>query len=161
LRRAKETGAEGHPQLFVYNIGSKKLYAVSDNCGNGMCFAGAGRLVYVETDRDHHTPLTTGQIVEVLLDESSEQLERTPQVDVIPGATAFIQPTEDGLVFTTLPRSFPVKSAKQNVDRPPGLYHFTRANGGVTAMAESSGPVFMPSPDGKRILYVKVTPRTC
>ncbi|HSV13068.1 MAG TPA: hypothetical protein VLI90_02330 [Tepidisphaeraceae bacterium] len=158
MTSAKETGTDGRPQLFVYNVASKKLYAVSDYCGNAMCFTGPDRLAYVETMRDHHQPLQTGQIIEVKLDESSEQLERTPLVDLIPSTTTFMQPTGDGLLFTTVAASVPVKASKENEHRPPGLFHYTRANGGVTAMAEATEQLFMPSPDGKRILYIKLTP---
>jgi hypothetical protein len=152
--------SDGKWQLFAYNIESKKLYAVSDDCGGGACFTGPNRLAYPETDRGAHgDTLTTGQIAEVKLDESAEQLERTPLVDVLPRETAFIQPTGDGFLFTTTPREFPAKTINI-AERPTGLYHYTRANGGVAAMAESTHSLFLPSPDGKRILYLHIIPKT-
>lgn len=158
---AREPGRDGQAELFVYSMASKKLYEVSDDCGNGLCFTGPGRLAYVESDRAKGgSALTTGQIVEVKLDDASEQIERTSLVDVLPNRTTYLQSTDDGLLFTTMPRAFPVRSSKENAERPPGLYHYTRANGGITAMAESSADLFSASPDNKRILYFKVTPAT-
>src|SRR4029077_11897913 len=96
---------------FAFNTSSKKLYEITDHGGAGACFTGPAKLAYVETDRDHRgNPLGTGQIVEVKLDESAEHLERTPLVDVLPQETMFLQPTEDGLLFTTTLRSFPTKA---------------------------------------------------
>jgi hypothetical protein len=157
----KETSAsDGQWEVFAFNTSSKKLYEITDHGGAGACFTAASKLAYVETDRDHRgNALSTGQIVEVKLDESAEHLERTPLVDVLPQQTMFLQPTDDGLLFTTSPRSFPTKAIPSD-QRSIGLYHFTRANGGVAAMSESTHALFLPSPDGKRILFMRITPKT-
>ncbi len=146
-----------HPELFAYNTTSKKLYELSIHCTTAACFTGPNKLAYVEADREKQGISPTGKIVEVTLDESAEHLDRVPLVDVLWDKTSYLQRTEDGLLFTSMPRTFPVKSRSEN-DRPPGLYHFTKADGGVVAMEEFAFPLFQPSPDGKRILYLKVTP---
>jgi hypothetical protein len=45
-------------------------------------------------------------------------------------------------------------------DVPYKLYHWSRADRSVTAIADDVGPLFMTSPDGKRILFEKITSQT-
>lgn len=149
-------------QLTAYSLKSRKAYPLSLSCGVGACFTSGNQLAYVEPDRLGDRPeCLTGHVVEVKLDESSQKLERTPLLEVIPAETGWIVAQGRDLLLTAVPRTFPSKPPAEYEDEPVvNLYRFTRANGGVSAIAEGTGPLFMPSPDGKRILFEKVIPAT-
>ncbi len=87
---------------------------------------------------------------------------RTPLIDVLWQKVSDIQPVQDGLLFTTSARAFPAKAIAETPgkERPVSLYHWTRANGGIAAAVDDTGPLFLPSPDGKRILYIDISPPT-
>jgi len=145
----------GRSQLFVYSTATAKLYQLSDCSGDGFCFSGPDRLAYVEANRQRNISLQSGQIVEVQLDESIEQLDRKPLVDVIWKKTSCLAATEDGLLFTSSGRAYPSKTIPGSDEAAPNLYHYTRADGAIAAIADSTDPFFLLSPDAKHVLFVK------
>jgi Tol biopolymer transport system component len=151
---ARDKADQWRFELFICNVASKKLHIVSENCGMGACFTGPSRLAYAQADDLR----TTGSIVEVELNESTEHLERVPVVDVLWDRTECLQPLGDGLLFTTSGRLFPAVSSKAATGQPANLYYYSRSDSKVKLIAESTGDLFAASPDGKRILYIKITP---
>jgi hypothetical protein len=148
----------GHAELFAFNTESKKLYELSDNCGFGACFTAPNKLAYVESGRDDKGS-SAGQIVEVVLDESAQRMQRNPLVEVLWQKTTDLKAVEDGLLFTTVGRTFPANSASWPGDlAQASIYHFTRANGGLGVLSDSTSDLFLPSPDGKRILFLHGPP---
>ena len=151
---ARDTGDQWRFELFVCSLATKTLHVVSENCGMGACFTGPSRLAYAQADG----PTTTGSIVEEELRETADHLDRVPLADVLWDRTGCIAAVDDGLLFTTAGRVFPAKASKAAADQPPNLYHYSRADGKLTMIAESTGDLFAVSPDGRRILYIKDTP---
>lgn len=148
-------------QLYAYALASERLYPLCDNCALGFCFTGPSRLAYA-SGGSATQPQRLGQVVEVVLDEESGEeqpaLARRALADVLYDNNAWMQPLGQDLLFTTRPRSLP--SAPASGDKPYRLCHLSRADGQITALADDVGPVFMPSPDGQRILFEKITPKT-
>ncbi|MGH7213908.1 MAG: hypothetical protein ACREIT_04015, partial [Tepidisphaeraceae bacterium] len=150
--------------LHAFSLESRRLYILSESCGNAMCFTGPRRLAYVRPDCDNENfEHLTGKLVEVKLeDESLPELARTELLDVVPAHTPWMQALPEGdLLFTAFPRSFPASATIQPSEESAyKLFHFSRPNRGVTAIVEEAGRLFLPSPDGKRVLFEKITPAT-
>lgn len=148
-----------HFELYVYSAVSRHLYPLAAASGLGMCFTAPNRLAYVElndpaAEMDHQT----GRIVEVTLDDAAQTLERKPLLEVLPGQTPWLAAIDtENIVFTSKPHAYPGPPADRNEYH---LFHYSRADGALTAIAEDAGPFFLPSPDGTRILYQKLTPGT-
>ncbi len=151
---ARDKGDQWRFELFVCNIATKSLHVVSENCGMGACFTGPSHLAYAQADGVK----TSGSIVEAELNDSADHLDRIALVDVLWDRTSCLFAVEDGLLLTTAGRVFPAASSKSTAGSPPNLYHYSRADGKLTTIAESTGELFAVSPDGKRILYIKDTP---
>lgn len=151
----------GEPELFVFSIGSEKLYAISETCGWGVCFTGTGQLVYTQIDFPIDPSSARSKVIEVMLDESAKELKRVVLVDALNSFALSIQSTEEGLLFTA---AFPLVGPKpaRSEDQRIGLYYFSRANGRITTLAEATASWYPAvSPDGKRILYFKGTDALC
>ena len=158
----KHDGKAERYEISVFSLSSKRLYPLSTACALGMAFTGPHRLAYLEADGTApKLEDRTGKLLEVSLDETAATLERTTLLDVIPAQTPWLQPLGEDLLLSAYPRTFPGKPTEElSDDTPFKLYHYSRADRGITAIADDVGPLFMPSPDGKRILIEKITPAT-
>jgi hypothetical protein len=152
---------KGDYSLYVYCIKSKQLYLVSGSCASAITFTGPARLAYVEPSRPgDDVDGLVGQIVEMTLDENAGKLQRQPVLEAIPKATVWMQSLAEDLFFTAAPRSFPANIAEQQDEGIFKLYHFSRANRSLTVIADDVGGGFWLSPDGRKILFEKITPQT-
>jgi hypothetical protein len=87
-------------------------------------------------------------------------LKRTTLLDVIAGETFWMQPKGDDLLLTAVGRSMPGKPiGDDDLINNIKLFLWTRANGGMVAVAETVGPLFALSPDGGRVMIHKITPK--
>jgi hypothetical protein len=94
--------------------------------------------------------------VETNLDESRTEFEQSTLAHVVPAATPWLQALGEDILLTAAPMSLPGKPSEHDA---MNLYYLSRADGSITSIAEDIGPLFAPSPDGKRILFEKKTPR--
>jgi hypothetical protein len=63
------------------------------------------------------------------------------------------------VLFTAAPVAFPSKPQKLE-EGLHKLYHVSLGDCGVASVMDDVGPMFLPSPDGKRVLIEKITPAT-
>jgi len=152
--------APGHPamQVIVHLIATGQTYLISRTAGLPIAFTGDDRLAYVQLDSNG----VTGQIVELTLSSKDVPPARHPLLAVYAEETTFFQAVgEEALLFTAVDRKLPGPILDSGrVETFPKLFQYTRANSAVAVVAESVGPLFTLSPDGKHILYERITPAT-
>jgi hypothetical protein len=155
----------GEMRLLVYSLKRGMLYEVSRYCGLGACFTGPRKLAFVEANDISDVGRLTGHVVEVKLDDGSRTLPRQLLLNVWMAATAWMEPSDGGLIFTAAPNAFPSPVMPRSSDADPEasdtpaykLFHFSDADCGLSVLADDVGGLFDASPNGKRILYVKLT----
>ena len=149
---------------YVCHLPTKHVYLLSEPVGMAMCFTAKNRLAYIEPASNK--PVTDfktapAKVVEVTLDAKAEKLNRTYLLDVVAGETFWMQPKGDDLLLTAVGRTVPGKPiADDDLLNNIKLFMWTRANGGMVAVAESVGPLFALSPDGSRVMIHKITPKS-
>ena len=117
--------------VFVYSIASRRLYPLATTCSPAMCFTGPDRLAFTEPDLGPEGgSMRTGHLVEVVLDDKSEQLERKPRLEVMPSCTPWIraigEPSASGGEMLVICRQATVVPALDPDREPPfNLYRFT------------------------------------
>jgi len=144
-------------RLFAYSIHGGGLYELSRFCGLGHCFDGPSELVFIEASGLDAVGQLSGHIVKVKLDKSSPELVRRPLLDVLLPLTKWIEPCKGGFIFTAAPRAFPAPSTPDLPRQPYKLFNYSCADGGLAVLADDVGELFDASPDGKRILFEKLT----
>jgi hypothetical protein len=144
--------------LFAYSLKSHRLYEISQQCGFGACFTNRGKLAFAQANGTDDIGKLTGHIVLVTLDDAAATLPRQRLLDVIISQTGWMEACDCGLIFTAAPRTFP---GPPSADEPSiaKLYQFNYSDGGLTVLADATGPLFDLSPDGKRLLFEKITPQ--
>lgn len=147
---------ENRNRLYVYNLAGKQLDVISENCRPTLCFTGPHRLAYVELLAD--TKDIIAQVGERDLNEKAAELKFTPLVDVLGPFTPWVAAAGEDVLFTAIPKAFPGQPFDEDNVGPHKLYQYTRKNKGLAAIAEDVGERFLLSPDGKRILFEKISP---
>jgi Tol biopolymer transport system component len=137
---------------YILELKTQKLTLLADKCSHGMCFTGPNRVAIVTPDVN--MPADSGTLEEVVLNSEKKSWQTTPLLRVLTSQTNCIHPAGDELIFVTEPVSYP-GTINNKLDCQCNLYQWTRANREVAILAEDVGPLFMASPDGKRILYQK------
>jgi hypothetical protein len=145
-------------RLFVYSIRGGALYELSRFCGVGACFTRPNELAFVEANGLDAVGQLTGHIVKVKLDGSAATLPRKALLDVIPPLTKWMEPCTGGVIFSAAPRAFPAPPTVDSAAPDYKLFHYSCADGGLSVLADDVGELFDASPDGKRILYERLTP---
>lgn len=158
------TGDGNEHGVYVYHLSGKRAYQLTDVGGLGLCFTGRNRLAYIEAAGNKpvaDVKTAVGHVVEVTLDAKADKLARTPLLDVVVGETFWLSAVGDGLLLTAVARSVPGEPIADNeLVNHIKLFQWTRANNGIVAVADSAGPLFAVSPDGKRVMIHKITPRS-
>jgi hypothetical protein len=144
-------------QLFVYSLHGGKLYELSRFCGCGACFVGPNTLAFNEASALDPVGQVKGHIVEVKLDEAAATLPRQTLLQTIVPLTGWMEPCKGGLLFTAAPRTFPAPPVADSQQPVFKLFHFSLADCGLTVLADDVGELFEASPDGKRILFERLT----
>lgn len=141
--------------LYVYSLQSGKLFALGRVDYWPATFTAANKLVTTRLPAGHvGEPISAmALLTEITLDEGRRQLAQDDLL-VLQGGATCIQPLGRDLLFAGTSLHLPSKSEEQpKLD----LFHYSRQAGTVKALAENVGPLFMPSPDGRRILYEQKT----
>ncbi|MCC6423858.1 MAG: PD40 domain-containing protein [Phycisphaerales bacterium] len=149
-----DKSADERCELYAYSLCANRLYLISNQCAFAACFNTANHLIYVQPDYDHGHPLPKGQVVEVALqDNPASPPQRNPLLDVLWSDTLWIQPLGEDLLLTTRKAVYPATTQPATGT----LFLFSPRNGALVPLAENVGPIFMPSPDGKFILFQQNT----
>ncbi|MBV8780173.1 MAG: hypothetical protein JO353_02140 [Phycisphaerae bacterium] len=146
---ANETKATA-AHLIVISLPTKQGYAISDRA-IGACFLGHDMLAYAEKSADGDA----GRIDEIKLDVSAVTAKRRELLNIVPTRFGWMQSCDGDILFTAKPLATPQpveQSAKQC-----SLFRYTRANRGMMSIAENVGPLFAVSPDGKKVLFEKLS----
>lgn len=151
FRDRSEQAAE-HFELYAYSLQTRRLYCIAGRCEMAVCFNLANRLVYVQPADNKDNPI--GQLVEINLQtDPAEPPQRTHLLDLLASDTFWVQPLGEDLLLTTRKAAFPAAAQPDSVT----LFLFTPKNGALVPLADRVGPIFMPSPDGKRIMFEQIT----
>jgi hypothetical protein len=153
----KNDGSDDH-RLYVFSIRGGALYELSQFCGMGACFTGPNQLAFIEASGLDDVGKVSGHIVRVKLDDTLQTLPRETLVDVILPLTGWMEGCPDGVLFTASPRIYPGPPTADGPSSIFKLFHLTCVNGGLTVLSDDVGELFEVSPDGKRILFEKLTP---
>jgi hypothetical protein len=157
------TEQDEHYANYVCHLPSKKVMLLSKPAGLAMCFTGKNRLAFVERASGRESvdfKTAGGHVSEVTLDAKTDKLTRTPLIDVVAGETYWLAALGEDLLLTAVSRTMPGKPiAEDDLLAHCKLFMWTRANNGIVAVADNAGPLFALSPDGKRVLIHKITPR--
>lgn len=146
--------ADERCELYAYSLSAKRLYLISNHCAFAACFNTANHLVYIQPSYDQDHPLSQGRVVEIVLqDKPDSPPRRNALLDVLWSDTYWIQPLGEDLLLTTRKASFPATTQPSTAT----LFLFTPRNSALVPLAENVGPIFMPSPDGKFILFKQIT----
>ena len=148
---------------YACHIPSKRVYLLSEPSGLPLCFTGKNRLAYIEPASNKPVmdfKTAPAKVVEVVLDAKADKLPRVQLLDVIAGETFWFAPKGDDLLLTAVGRTVPGKPiVDDEMVANIKLFLWTRANGGLVAVADSVGPLFTLSPDGTRVMIHKITPK--
>lgn len=141
----RDGGEDDTFTLHALNLDSGTLYLVRNKTGFGMGFTGPDTLVCSVPNGDG----ASGELIELTLRDSPQPPTSDRLLHVQWKQTLWISGDFSNLLFTTQPASYPATSEPDYGT----LYHLTRKNAGLVALAERIGPLFSPSPDGSRILF--------
>jgi len=146
-------------RILTYHRPSHHLFTLATECGSAMAFTGPSSFAYCTTDQDSSGIQQTGQIVESTLADVPTRPEAKELLTVIVKDVFWMEKSagDDDLLITAIGRTFPAPLSKSGANHRINLYHFSRGDGGLVAIAESVGPVFTQRPGKPDILIEKIT----
>lgn len=142
-------------RLIGYHLPSGELYVFDTSVWVwGLCFTGPHRVAYGQITLAASNAVVIGSLTNVLteveLDNSSEAAKPQARRLIVPQFMQTIQPAGDDILFTSPEISFPSRIS----DEPfPTLFRLRRADDSLIPIARHVLPGFMPSPDGRHILF--------
>ncbi len=158
---AMVTGVPGGDEmtlsLFAWHLPTQSLHLVERNCHSAAAFTGDSRLVYA-MPRDSKKPAANqpSRLIEVTLDVTRDQLERQTLLDIETGTVGWVQPLGEGILFSATEQK---GQAFNPSEHPIRIARYHRADGSVNVIAEWTSGLFTISPDGRHLLYERITPR--
>jgi len=152
-----ETKDEAGFRLYAFSIPAKRLYPLSVGCGKGACFTAPNRLAFFEsTNVRKGQPSDLGQLVEITLLDKPDKPERKSLAGVLIPAVSWVQPAGDDILFTCIPMTLPITLPLDGPEPVHSLFRYSRADGSLKPVVPGVAEYFMPSPDGKLLLIVKL-----
>lgn len=152
---------EGTMTLFAWHLPSRTLYLIERKSGFAAAFTGDSRLAYsLPGDPDRPPANQPSNLIEVILDVTRDQLERQTLLDVQAGTAVWIQPLDSDILLSVAwhdgnafdPKIHPMRIIRYRRDG-------AGENDGSEIFADWTGGLFAISPDQKRILFERITPR--
>lgn len=156
-----DAGSDGQMTLFAWHLPSKTLYLVQRKCGFATAFTGDHRLLYVKPLDPNRPPHQPGDLVEITLDPTREQPERKTLVSIQAGPAMWVQPAGDQLLVGVIwfdAREQPESDFNPNV-HPIRILRYGRNAEAPQVIADWTTGLFTVSPDGRRVLFERITPR--
>ena len=158
---SREDSATAPLALYVVSLRSGRVYLLGYPAFVGATFTGPGRLAYVErASGPWQDSLRGARLVEVELDAGHRRLRRDrPYGD--PGLVAWLRPLPGGdLLLLAIPwEAAKAAEARGEGPMPPAtLYRFARATRELSVVADGLGLMLAVSPDGRRLLALRVNP---
>lgn len=141
--------------VYLHHVESGKTWIISKTANMQLAFIDDNTLIYVQADKCK----VTARMVAVRFDGVENVPTVLPLLNLTTELTGWIQAiNHEAILFTAVDQKFPGPILDVDKDRSFKLFQYTFANSALSIVAENVGNLFTLSPDGKHILFERVTP---
>lgn len=139
---------------YVYDLAAGRAHLLGWSGSWASAFTGPNRLAYVQPVPGVPVAGGDGQLVQFELNSSNARHRKLRRDTVVPlpGPAVWLRTVGDDLWMICMQRKTPGDSDDKDI---ASLYRLIGRTGGMERVAKDVGLLFVPSPDGQRILYAQ------